>query len=99
MGDTKDSRPKSAYRAVVHGRVQGVGFRYSALSKALSLGLTGWVRNCRDGTVETHFEGAADKTGEFLKWLSRGPSSSRVIRVDKHAVPPQEVYRTYSIEY
>lgn len=97
MSDTKES--PSAFRAVVHGRVQGVGFRYSAVSKALSLGLTGWVRNCRDGTVETHFEGSTAKTGEFLKWLNRGPSSARVVRVDKHSVPPQDVYRTYSIEY
>ena len=88
-----------AYRAVVHGRVQGVGFRYSAVSKALRLGLTGWVRNTRDGTVETHFEGDPGKTDEFLKWLRRGPSSARVIRVDKQHVPPYHTYRTFSIEY
>ena len=89
----------TAYRAVVHGRVQGVGFRYTAVSKAQRLGLAGWVRNCRDGTVETHFEGDLAKTKEFLNWLRTGPPGARVVRVDRQSVPPQETFRTFSIEY
>ena len=90
---------EAAYRAVIHGRVQGVGFRYTAVSQALRLGLTGWVRNCRDGTVETHVEGDSVKTDEFLSWLRHGPPGATVTRVDKQSVPPHGTYRTFSIEY
>ena len=53
-------------RAIVHGRVQGVGFRYSARQQAAALGLSGWVRNCWDGTVEVEAEGPADIVAQFL---------------------------------
>ncbi|MBN1686755.1 MAG: acylphosphatase [Spirochaetales bacterium] len=89
----------SAYHVVVHGRVQGVGFRYSAARKALQLGLTGWVRNCSDGTVETHFEGDASQAEDFLSWLRRGPTGSRVLRVDEKKTSPKGFYRSFSIEY
>ena len=88
-----------AYNAIVHGRVQGVGFRYTAMRKALKLGLTGWVRNCGDGTVETHFEGSPERAGEFISWLRQGPPGARVTRVDKQAVPPTGTYRTFTLEY
>ena len=90
---------QSAYRVVVHGRVQGVGFRYNAQKKALSLGLTGWVRNCGDGTVEAYFEGVPERTSAFLKWLHRGPLGANVHRVDKHSVSPQDCYKTFNITY
>ena len=89
----------TAYRAVVHGRVQGVGFRYNAVRKALSLGLTGWVCNRPDGTVETHFEGDPEKTKEFSNWLRRGPLGASVIRVDTHSIPPHGTYATFTVEY
>jgi acylphosphatase len=89
----------SAYHATVHGRVQGVGFRFSAQREALRLGLTGWVRNCGDGTVETHFEGTPVKTADFLSWLHKGPPGARVLRVDNRPVPPQEYYKTFNITY
>ncbi len=89
----------AAYRAVIHGRVQGVGFRYTAVSKALSLGLTGWVRNLGDGTVETHFEGESAKAKEFLRWLGHGPPGARVLRVDKQSLAPQQTFATFTVEY
>jgi acylphosphatase len=88
-----------AYRAVVRGRVQGVGFRYTAASKASQFGLKGWVRNCPDGTVETHFEGDSLKTDKFLSWLHKGPPGAQVIGIDKHSIPPHGTYRAFSIEY
>ena len=89
----------SAYQVVVHGRVQGVAFRYSAAKKALQLGLKGWVRNLSDGTVETRFEGKVSKTEEFLHWLSHGPPGARVLRVDKTKVSPGGFYKSFTIEY
>jgi acylphosphatase len=71
----------TARRAVVRGRVQGVGFRWFAERNAQSLGVHGWVRNRPDGTVETLAEGDEGAVGEYLTRLSRGPSGSRVDEV------------------
>jgi DNA ligase D-like protein (predicted 3'-phosphoesterase) len=70
---TSDTR---AIRAVVRGRVQGVGFRESARRRALKLGVQGWVRNEDDGTVAVHAEGEPDAIDELLAYLDKGPSAS-----------------------
>ncbi len=69
---------------VVSGRVQNVGYRYFAREQAAPLGVTGWVRNLPDGSVEFHAEGSEDALEEFLRRLRRGPVSSRVdtLRLD-----------------
>jgi acylphosphatase len=68
----------TARRAVVQGRVQGVGFRYYAARAARELGVSGWVRNLPDGSVETLVEGDAAAVEGYLERLRRGPSASRV---------------------
>src|SRR5436309_6824649 len=68
--------------AIVHGRVQGVSFRYYAKAEADRLGLTGWVRNMPDGTVETIAVGSREALEGFVRWLHEGPSGARVTRVD-----------------
>ncbi len=68
----------TARRAVVQGRVQGVGFRYFAVRAARELGVAGWVRNLPDGSVETLAEGEAAAVERYLDKLRRGPSASRV---------------------
>jgi len=65
-------------RLRVHGLVQGVGFRYSMHREALRLGLTGWVRNRRDGTVEAFVAGTASEVEAIVAWSHRGPPSARV---------------------
>jgi acylphosphatase len=67
-----------ARRAVVTGRVQGVGFRFFAERAARELGLCGWVRNLPDGSVETVVEGEEEAVTHYLARISRGPRSSRV---------------------
>jgi len=66
----------------VRGRVQGVFFRASAQREAKRLGLTGWVRNRSDGSVEILAEGEEDQLKELIAWSNRGPSAARVERVD-----------------
>ncbi|MCC6557486.1 MAG: acylphosphatase [Polyangiaceae bacterium] len=66
----------------VRGRVQGVFFRASAQREAKRLGLTGWVRNRSDGSVEILAEGEEDQLKELIAWGHRGPSAARVERVD-----------------
>lgn len=66
----------------VSGRVQGVGFRYSALHKALALGLNGWVKNLPDRAVETLAWGDADSLASYRRWLETGPSFARVSGIE-----------------
>ncbi len=66
----------------IHGRVQGVGFRYAVLIEAERLGLQGWVRNRRDGSVEAVVRGSAAACASFTQWAQRGPRAARVDRVE-----------------
>ena len=68
--------------AIVHGRVQGVGFRDFTQHRGIELGLTGWVRNELDGTVEVTAEGERATLERFAAFLRRGPQSARVTQVD-----------------
>ena len=68
--------------AVVHGDVQGVGFRYFVQRKAQQLGLRGWVRNNDDGSVELVAEGGRDELEQLKRALQEGPRMARVDRVE-----------------
>lgn len=72
-------------RILVEGRVQGVGFRYSACDEARRLGLCGWVRNLPDGQVELEAEGPEDVLKQFIGWCDHGPRFARVDRVGVRA--------------
>lgn len=68
--------------AVVHGAVQGVGFRFFARREALSLGLYGYARNRSDGTVEVVVEGEHALLETYLERIHRGPAAAEVEWVD-----------------
>jgi acylphosphatase len=70
-----------AKRLSIRGRVQGVGYRQWMVEEARSLGLTGWVRNRRDGSVEAVFSGDAGDVSEMLERCKDGPHSARVTAV------------------
>jgi acylphosphatase len=70
-----------ARRAVVAGRVQGVGFRFFAERTARELGVRGWVRNLPDGRVESLAEGEEETVSRYLSRLREGPAMSRVTDV------------------
>ncbi len=67
--------------AIVHGRVQGVGFRYFVTEQAHRLNLTGWTRNRRDRTVEVLAEGQRPDLEQLLAALQSGPSASHITQV------------------
>jgi acylphosphatase len=66
----------------ISGRVQGVGYRYSARSVALRLGIKGYVRNLRDGDVCIEAEGNPDQMAAFLTWCREGPTRARIDSVN-----------------
>jgi DNA ligase D-like protein (predicted 3'-phosphoesterase) len=78
-----------AFRATVHGRVQGVGFREFTRRRAIELGLSGWVRNEEDATVRVHAEGAEAQLRSLAQFLNLGPAAARVELVDLSPVPDE----------
>lgn len=74
---------KQARKYVVTGRVQGVGFRFFTENQATRLGLSGYVKNCADGTVEAYAVGDAEALEEFKAALAEGPRSARVDEVQE----------------
>ena len=82
-----DTRALKAVRFRVEGRVQGVGYRYSAQRVGAQLGLQGWVRNRADGAVEGHVQGDGRIVDAMLDWLREGPSHARVDALTSDPVP------------
>jgi acylphosphatase len=90
----------TAFRAVVRGRVQGVGFRDYVYMRALSLGVTGYVRNMADGrAVEVVAQGPRDTLDRLIVQLQSGPRSSRVDAVDVDWMPPSDDRREFQVRY
>jgi acylphosphatase len=65
----------------IHGRVQGVFYRQSTRETAAGLDLTGWVKNCSDGSVEAVFEGEKAAVNQAIEWCRKGPAAARVTDV------------------
>lgn len=79
---------KSAYELSVRGRVQGVGFRSWAASRARTHGISGWVRNEADGSVSLFAEGTDSDLDAFIEDLKSGNGFSRVDSLDAHPAEP-----------
>lgn len=75
------------YKMIVHGRVQGVGFRWTALQAAHKHGLTGWVRNRADGAVELEVQGPADAVSVFSTGLRNGNGYHFIDHIEMREIP------------
>ncbi|NIX15171.1 MAG: acylphosphatase [Candidatus Dadabacteria bacterium] len=84
---------------IVHGIVQGVNFRFSTQQKAQSLGLVGWVRNKKDGTVEAVAEGSDEEINKFISWCKTGPKMAKVTKVDITEVASSSKLAEFTIEF
>jgi acylphosphatase len=78
---------------VIHGRVQGVGYRAWTEYMALDHGLEGWVRNRRDGSVEAVFAGPAEAVADMIEACDRGPPGARVEAIDEQDAQPDLLRR------
>ncbi len=81
----------------VYGKVQGVFFRYNTKKAAEKLGIKGWVRNIKDGSVEIIAEGEKEKIKEFTEWIKKSPGSSVVKKIDIKEEKTKEKFSGFSI--
>jgi len=81
----------------VRGRVQGVGYRDALCRQAEALGVTGWVRNRSDGSVEALLQGSAGAVDALLSWARQGPPAARVVEIltDAPAAEPERRYTRF----
>ena len=87
---------QSRVRLLIEGRVQGVFFRVSAVEQAARLGIKGWVRNRRDGSVELLAEGEDAAVDALVSWCRHGPPRARVDRVQVERQDYQGEFRAFN---
>lgn len=93
------SREHLRAHVIVHGLVQGVWFRASTKDEADRLGVSGWVRNQQDGSVEAVFEGDKKQVEEIVGWCHRGPSGAKVSKVEIAWEPYGNELSRFDIRY
>jgi acylphosphatase len=84
---------------IVHGRVQGVSFRYYTKVTAMKFGIGGWVRNLPDGTVEVTAEGKQSNLNDLLAFLQHGPAGAKVTDIAVEWRPASGKFNDFSIRY
>ncbi|OIO70796.1 MAG: hypothetical protein AUJ57_08010 [Zetaproteobacteria bacterium CG1_02_53_45] len=85
--------------ARIQGRVQGVGFRYHTQIQANRLGISGWVRNCKDGAVEACIGGSEAQVAAMKQWLKQGPDCARVESIEFSTGHLPESCNDFRIQY
>ncbi|OGY41728.1 MAG: acylphosphatase [Candidatus Buchananbacteria bacterium RBG_13_36_9] len=88
---------KARVSIIINGQVQGVFFRYKTQQEAQKLGLTGWVRNNADSSVEILAEGDKDKLEELIAWCKAGPRSAQVENVEVNWAPYRGEFEGFEI--
>ena len=83
---------------IIEGRVQGVYFRAAMCNEAQKLGLTGWVMNCPDGSVQAVAEGSRAPLDRLIAWCHQGPSGARVAKVNVEWQEPRNNFRGFEIK-
>jgi acylphosphatase len=97
VADPGPDRSQTRAHLQVSGRVQGVYFRASAAREAVRLGLTGWVRNLPDGSVEAVAEGQQPALEAFAAWCASGPPAAQVVSVDTRWSAATGEFRAFEV--
>ena len=97
----RNERASGAARlqAIVHGRVQGVSFRYYTQRRAGELGLVGYVRNLWDGTVEVVAKGSRPNVDQLLDYVRAGPRAAFVTQVDVQWPRPTGQFSRFEVRH
>lgn len=83
----------------VRGQVQGIGYRYFVIQTAKKLSLTGWVRNCPNGNVETEAQGTEKNLRDFKTQLESGHSFAHVTQMIQEPIPEKKGEKYFKLEY
>ena len=86
-------------KIIVSGLVQGVYFRAATRQQARQLGIAGWVKNCRDGSVEVLAEGDSEKLEQLITWCRKGPAGAVVEEVKVEWRPFQGEFQDFKIAH
>ncbi len=97
--DKEETGTMKTVQVRVEGRVQGVCFRDYTRIQAVAQGLTGWVRNCTDGSVEALITGPEKAVENMLLWFQEGSPHSRVTAVKAQAITPPREFPDFQISY
>ena len=90
---------KARVHLIIHGYVQGIFYRASTRETALSLGLSGWVRNMTDGSVEALFEGPVENLHDAVEWCRQGPPGAKVTRIDEKWSDSKAEFDSFEINH
>jgi acylphosphatase len=85
------------YHLIIKGRVQGVGYRMSAYDAAIELGITGWVKNLHDGSVEVLAESDKATLEQFALWAQKGPAYAEVSEVKTEELTATGEFKRFNI--
>ena len=94
MPKNPESKPETLL-VCVRGVVQGVGYRASTVRQAHLQGVTGWVRNQDDGTVQALIQGAPDQIDRMLEWMRHGPPAARVSELSTDVEHAERRYQRF----
>ena len=95
----REEKTTIAIHIIVHGHVQGVGFRYFVQKHAIALDLTGWVRNRSEGTVEIWAEGSRQKLDDLIARVKRGPRHGLVRQLESNWYSAKGTFHGFDIRW
>lgn len=89
--------PQETLLVVISGHVQSVGFRAATIREAHRLGVTGWVRNLDNGTVEALVQGSPDHVDRMLEWMRHGPPAAEVRDIHTEIYPGERRFERFEM--